>query len=188
MGKDIVAGGRNTKHQHRKTAKTDNVYVRLLAKLYEFLSRRVPESNFNKVVLKRLIMSRTNRPPMGLARLLRYVRGQETKTAVFVGTITDDVRLTGMNVNPINLVALHVTEGARARILGAGGSIKTFDEFARENPTGSNTILLRGRRTARTSNRYFGTPVHGDVRPRVRSVGRKFEQARGRRKSRGFKV
>ena len=79
MGKDLIAGGRNTKHGHRTEPKTENVYLRLLAKLYEFLARRVPDSNFNKVVLHRLIMSRTNRPPLGLARLLRYARGQEEK-------------------------------------------------------------------------------------------------------------
>jgi large subunit ribosomal protein L18e len=189
MGKDLIAGGRNTKHGHRTEPKTENVYLRLLAKLYEFLARRVPDSKFNKVILRRLIMSRTNRPPMGLARLLRYVRGQEEKkTVVFVGTVTDDVRLTGNDIKPIKLVALHVTDGARARILNAGGQVLTFDQFARENPTGSNTVLLRGLRSARTSNRYFGVPVRGDVRPRVRSEGRKFEQARGRRKSRGFAV
>lgn len=33
MGKDIVAGGRNVAHKHRKGPKTDNVYIRLLVKV-----------------------------------------------------------------------------------------------------------------------------------------------------------
>ena len=50
---------------------------------------------FNKVVLKRLCMSRNNRPPLSLARLVRKmkVKGYEGKIAVVVGTVTDDVRV-----------------------------------------------------------------------------------------------
>ncbi len=40
---------------------------------------------------------------------------QEGKTAVLVGTVTDDVRL--FEVPKLRLVALRVTETARARIL-----------------------------------------------------------------------
>lgn len=65
-------GGR-TKNTNRKAAKTQNVYVRLLCKLYEFLSRRT-DSQFNKVVLKRLRMSRVNQPVMSLTRVLRFAK------------------------------------------------------------------------------------------------------------------
>lgn len=41
---------------------------------------------------------------------------QEDKTAVLVGTITDDVRL--FEVPKLTVVAMRVTETARARILG----------------------------------------------------------------------
>ncbi|KAF4756062.1 60S ribosomal protein L18 [Perkinsus olseni] len=60
-----------------------------------------------------------------------------------------------------------------------------------EAPTGSNTVLLRGATKSRVCERYFGKAPgvpDSDTRPRVRSVGRKREKARGRRKSRGFKV
>ena len=53
----------------------------------------------------------------------------------------------------------------------------------------NNTVLLRGRLKARKSFRYFGMGEKGaHKRPLVRSKGRKFEKARGRRRSRGFKV
>ncbi len=57
-------------------------------------------------------------------------------------------------------------------------------------PKGTNTVLLRGRRTARTATKHFGAPgtPGSSARPRVRSEGRKFERARGRRNSCGFKV
>jgi len=43
--------------------------------LYGFLVRRT-DSNFNKVVLKRLFMSKTNRPPLSLSRLQKYMEGK----------------------------------------------------------------------------------------------------------------
>ncbi len=57
-------------------------------------------------------------------------------------------------------------------------------------PKGKDTVLLRGRRTARTATKHFGAPgtPGSSARPRVRSEGRKFERARGRRNSCGFKV
>lgn len=157
--------------------------------LYAFLARRT-DAGFNAVVLKRLIMSRTNRPPMGLARVQRYMNGQEKKIAVVVGTVTDDIRLDAADFPALRIAALRVTEGARARILKAGGEVLTFDQLALVAPKGENTVLLRGRRNARVATRYFGTPGAKDstTRPRIESKGRKFEKARGRRKSRGFKV
>ena len=157
--------------------------------LYSFLARRT-DSGFNKIILKRLMMSRTNRPPLGLNRVLRYTQSAPEKIAVVVGTVTDDVRLDGHDIRPLRLCALRVTDGARARILKAGGEIITFDQLALQAPKGSNTVLLRGRKNARTATKHFGAPgtPGSTTRPRVRSEGRKFERARGRRNSCGFKV
>uniref|UniRef100_A0A2K6TL78 Large ribosomal subunit protein uL15/eL18 domain-containing protein n=1 Tax=Saimiri boliviensis boliviensis TaxID=39432 RepID=A0A2K6TL78_SAIBB len=118
----------------RKEPKSQDIYLRLLVKLYRFLARRT-NSTFNHVALKRLFMSRTNRPPPSLSRMLP---GRENQTAVVVGTITDDVR---------------VQEGC-------------------------GTVLLSGPGK--------GTP-HSHTKPSVRSKGREFERARGRRASRGYK-
>jgi ribosomal protein L18E len=43
--------------------------------LYRFLVRRT-DSNFNEVVLKRLFMSKTNRPPLSLSKLARFMSGK----------------------------------------------------------------------------------------------------------------
>uniref|UniRef100_A0A2K6K376 Large ribosomal subunit protein uL15/eL18 domain-containing protein n=1 Tax=Rhinopithecus bieti TaxID=61621 RepID=A0A2K6K376_RHIBE len=82
MGVDICHN--KDRKVRRKEPKSQDIYLRLLVKLYRFLARR-NNSTFNQVVLKRLFMSRTNRPPLFLAG--------KTKTAVVVGTITDDVRV-----------------------------------------------------------------------------------------------
>jgi large subunit ribosomal protein L18e len=175
----------------RKNPKTENVYVRLLVKLYKFLARRTG-ATFNSVVLKRIMMSRINRSLMSLNMVTRYVKrynkaGKEDQVVVVVGTITDDARVV---IPKMKICALRFTATARARIVAAGGECLTFDQLALQRPTGANTILLRGRRTARTANKYFGTPgaPGSKSRPRVISKGRKFERARGRRNGSGFKV
>ena len=101
-----------------------------------------------------------------------------------------ELRLDGHAFPALKVAALRFTEGARARIVKAGGECMTFDQLALARPKGENTVLLRGKRTARTAVKYFGTPgaSNSTTRPRIESKGRKFEKARGRRKSRGFKV
>ncbi|KAM7297382.1 60S ribosomal protein L18 [Ixodes scapularis] len=89
------------------------------------------------------------------------------------------------------LCALRVTERARARILKAGGEILTFDQLAVQAPKGKGTVLMQGPRNSREACRHFGPAPgvpHSHTKPYVRSKGRKFERARGRRKSRGYKA
>lgn len=86
---------------HRKEPKSQDIYLRLLVKvnklseltvtisrhhfelpvnltldtveqLYRFLARR-SNASFNKVVLRRLFMSRTNRPPISISRLVSFM-------------------------------------------------------------------------------------------------------------------
>ncbi|KAJ2901707.1 60s ribosomal protein l18 [Zalerion maritima] len=171
---------------HRKAPKSDNVYLKLLVKLYRFLARRT-DSAFNKVVLRRLFMSRMNRPPMSLSRIVGNAKDDNAKkTIVIVGTVTDDNRL--LEVPKLTIAALRFTATARARILAAGGEAITLDQLALRAPTGSNTLLLRGPKNAREAVKHFGFGPHKHKKPYIESKGRKFERARGRRRSRGFKV
>ena len=156
--------------------------------LYRFLERRT-ESNFNAVVLRRLFMSKTNRPPLSLSKLAKFMAGKEDKVAVLVGTVTDDVRL--HEVPKLRVAALRFTETARARIAKAGGECLTFDQLALERPTGKDCVLLRGPKNSREAVKHFGPAPgvpHSTTKPYVRSKGRKFEKARGRRNSRGYKA
>eukprot|EP00927_Polykrikos_kofoidii_P005754 TRINITY_DN1228_c0_g1_i2.p3 TRINITY_DN1228_c0_g1~~TRINITY_DN1228_c0_g1_i2.p3 ORF type:complete len:187 (+),score=28.55 TRINITY_DN1228_c0_g1_i2:79-639(+) len=186
MGIDLKAGGR-VKNRQRK-AKTDNPYVRLLIKLYKFLSRRT-DSKFNKVILKRLNMARRNKPPLSLSKLIKNMANKDDKIAVVVGAITNDLRV--FDVPKMTVCALRFTATARRRIEAAGGECITFDKLALRAPTGNGTVLLRGPVKAREAEKHFGRAPgvpHSSAKPFVRAKGRKFEKARGRRKSRGFKV
>jgi len=69
------------------------------------------------------------------------------------------------------------------------GEIITFDQLALRAPTGKNTLMIQGPRKAREAQKHFGAAGRpgSHVKPFVRSRGRKFETARGRRESRGYK-
>lgn len=138
-----------------------------------------------------MFMSRMNRPVVSLQRLGRLMKqrgASENTIAVVVGTVTNDLRL--LKVPKLRICALRVTDSARERITKFGGEIMTFDQLALIAPTGKNTIFIQGKRTAREACTHFGKAPgvpHSHTRPYVRSKGRKFERARGRRTSCGYK-
>ncbi|PAA46604.1 hypothetical protein BOX15_Mlig025524g4 [Macrostomum lignano] len=92
MGVDICH--KNDRKVRRTNPKSDDVYLRLLVKLYRFLARRTG-AKFNKIILRRLFMSRANRGPLSLARLGRMLRkpNREGRIVVTVGTVTNDSRV-----------------------------------------------------------------------------------------------
>jgi len=191
MGVDI--SHKNDRKAVRRAPRSNDPYLRLLVKLYKYLARRTG-SGFDRVVLKRLFMSKRNRPACSLARVVRMMKkggstgGREKKTFVVVGSVTDDKRV--LKLPKLKICALHVTAGARARILAAGGEVLTLDELALRAPRGENTQLIQGPRNSREADRHFGRAPgvpHSSTKPYVRSKGRKFERARGRRKSRGYR-
>jgi large subunit ribosomal protein L18e len=191
MGIDLIKGGR-FRQVRRKAPKSENPYVLLLVKLYRFLARRT-DAKFNKIVLKRLMMSRINTPPMSIRRIAKFTSSAEGKVTdkiiVLVGKVTDDIRMLDCPQG-LKICALRFTDSARARILAAGGQCITFDQLALTAPTGSGTILLRGPKLAREAVKHFGAPgVPGSsAKPYIQSKGRKFEKARGRRGNCGFKT
>merc|ERR1712130_506232 len=72
-------GGVDIRHNkdrkvRRTEPKSQDIYLRLLVKLYRFLARR-SEAKFNKIILRRLFMSKINRPPLSIARLARNLKG-----------------------------------------------------------------------------------------------------------------
>ncbi|GAA6061456.1 hypothetical protein JCM10212_005659 [Sporobolomyces blumeae] len=187
MGIDIER--HHVKKGQRSAPASEDPYLMQLVKLYRFLSRRT-ESRFNKVVLRRLYQSKINRPPLSISRIARQVSKSnkaytDKHTVVAVATITDDVRLA--EVPKLSIAALRFTRTARARIEKAGGECITLDQLALRKPTGSNTLLLRGARNSREAVKHFGSGVN-HAKPYVISKGKKEENARGRRRSRGFKI
>lgn len=127
-------------------------------------------------------MSRTNQPPVSLSNITKQLSsGNNSLTVVIVGTVTNDERL--LEVPRMTVAALKFTKTARARIIKNGGEALTLDQLALRAPTGSNTLLIRGKKTSREANRHFGIPCAkgSHVAPRLSSKGRKFEKSRGRK-------
>merc|ERR1712032_1315241 len=120
MGIDLPKRGRLQKRSGRET-KTNDVYLRLLIKLYTFLARRT-DAKFNQVILKRLHGSRVNHFPMSLSNLAKLANNDEkrSKILVCVTTILNDERL--LVVPKLRVCALKFSESARRRILALRGS------------------------------------------------------------------
>merc|ERR1712213_284649 len=153
--------GIDLKHKHLKNKnrwepRSEDVYLRMLVKLYRFLARRT-NAPFNETILKRLSMSKTNRPPISVSQLSVQMKGKsEDSIAVIVGTVLNDPRL--LELPALKVCALRFSDTARSRIVKAGGEALTFDELARRRPAGKNTILLRGKKNAREAVKHFGAP------------------------------
>ena len=73
MGIDIKAGGRKaTQKRGRQAPVSENLYVRLLVKLYRFLARRT-DAKFNQLVLKRA-QPRASNPERATGRARQVTR------------------------------------------------------------------------------------------------------------------
>ena len=144
----------------------------------------------------RLMMSRTNRHPVSTSKLALAMRKKVNKDniAVVVADVTNDNRR--LFIPKMKVCALRFTKMARKSIEAAGGECLTFDQLALLAPKGSKCTLLRGKKSHRKVIRSFGAPgVPGDHatpklgnRAGAHMRGRKHEKARGRRKSRAWKV
>lgn len=104
-------------------------------------------------------MSKINRPPVSLSRIVSNINKEgEKRTVVVVGTVTDDNRL--LEFPNATVAALRFTATARARIVAAGGEAITLDQLALRAPTGSNTLILRGPKNSREAVKHFGFGPH----------------------------
>jgi large subunit ribosomal protein L18e len=103
-------------------------------------------------VVRRLVASKVNRPPISISRLVKHLGEKRDRIAVIVGTVTDDIRV--LEVPKLTVAALRFTETARARIIKAGGKCLTLDQLVLLAPTGTNI----------TSYRYTHyTPMRGEI-------------------------
>lgn len=138
------------------------------------MSLRCDVNHSHQAILHRLFLSKINRPPLSLSRISKEtanVEDRSSKIIVQVGTVTDDVRL--QEVPKLSIAALRFTQAAKERILKAGGEVLTLDQLALRAPTGSNTVLLRGKRNTREAVKHFGMGPHKNKKPYTLSKGRK---------------
>ncbi|XP_047579072.1 ribosomal protein L18-like [Lutra lutra] len=91
-GAVIRVGILHNKDQNCEKPKSQDIYRRLLGKLYNFLPKQT-NSTFNQVVPKRWFMSCTTLPPSSLSQMIweTELSCQEDKTAVVAETITGDL-------------------------------------------------------------------------------------------------
>ena len=97
---------------------------------------------------------------MSISKLVKHADTEEkrSKILVLVGNVLDDERM--LVVPKMRVCALKFSEDARKRILKAGGEVFTFDQLAKIEPEGKNTILLRGKRSREAIKHFRG--LRGD--------------------------
>jgi len=192
MGSDLT-GIQKKKRTVRHHTLSSNPYIKLLIKLYKYLSQRT-NSTFNKLVHQRLLKSRSNRAPISLSRIAvvlkrktvwQNAKKDKAPIVVVVGDVLDDIRLA--KIPAIRVAALRFTKSARERITGAGGECLTFDQLALIAPTGKNTLLLRGRRAGRETVKHRGSAGKPGQHAKPYVSSRGAEVSRGRRNSKGYK-
>merc|ERR1711915_441579 len=188
MGIDL--NHKNRRKVRRKAPRSPNDYLKMLVKVYRFIARRT-KAKFNHIILKRMFMSSANLPPCPISKIATLMKHPSKKklTAVIVGTVTNDVRMYTVPKN-MKICCLSITDSAHARVERKGGRIMTFDQLAREHPIGKGTVLMQGCRRAGERFRHFGRAPGlpgSHTKPYVRHKSRKFEKARGRRSSTGYK-
>uniref|UniRef100_T1H752 Large ribosomal subunit protein eL18 n=1 Tax=Megaselia scalaris TaxID=36166 RepID=T1H752_MEGSC len=153
----------------RKFRRTEPNFQYVYMRLYRFLQDRT-NKNINRIVLKRLFMRKTNRPPMYL-RVARFLKEVKRVTVLVVRTVTGDIRL--LQVPKMTLCALHVTDRVRQHMIKAGGKVL---------PPSKKTLLIQGKRNASVAHKHFGKVPgvpHSNTRTNVCSKGRKIERASG---------
>ena len=87
-----------------------NDLILYVLQLYGFLVRRT-DSNFNKVVLKRLFMSKTNRPPLSLSRLQKYMEGKVYSLLQMRAVCFPSHSRAGLDSYPCPLACHHLPKG-----------------------------------------------------------------------------
>merc|ERR1712045_706660 len=101
------------------------------------------------IILRRLFMSKINRPPLSIARLVRNMKkaGNADKVAVVVGTVTNDLRIFEV---PKKTLLLQGPRKAREAVkhFGAAGTPHSHTKpFTRGK--GRKIEKARGRRQSR---------------------------------------
>ena len=189
MGIDIVAGGRRC-HKARTDTRSENVYLKLLVKL---TGSEPPDGLQVRQGGPEAAVHAADEPAAARAEQPGKVHEGQGGQGRSAGGHRHGRPAPARDAQAHRCSC--VTETARAWIVKAGGECLTFDQLALRAPKGSNTVLLRGPKKAREVYKHFGhqstaTSVHTHcgAKPYVRAKGRKFEKARGRRASKGFKV
>ncbi|KRH93636.1 60S ribosomal protein L18 [Pseudoloma neurophilia] len=119
------------------------------------LFKRISENTQNETVhsiTKRLTMSRSNRQPVKLSKLVEHAG----KTIVIIGKVLDDEKL--FEIPKLKVLALNFSREAKKKILKFGGEIFFLDQLFTVSNDLSDVILVSGDRTHRKCYKYFGAP------------------------------
>ncbi|KAG0436777.1 60S ribosomal protein L18 [Dictyocoela muelleri] len=133
----------------KRKSKSRNTYHQSLLNLYKKITENTENQLIHKIV-KRLTMTRSNRQPLKISKLIPYA----DKVIVMVGKILDDEKM--FSVPKMKIVAHSISRTAHAKLLKNGGEFYTLDQLFVAAPGLKNVELVQGDRTHRLCYKYFG--------------------------------
>ncbi|WEL38301.1 ribosomal protein L18 [Encephalitozoon hellem] len=142
----------------RKEPRSKNIYLRALSDFYTKVANNTSVLAIKKIA-KRLKMSKSDRQPVKISKIVSELEGSQGKVAVVVAKVLDDDRI--MEIPAIKVVALQWSKGVKEKIERYGGSIATLDQLFELCPNMDDIKLISTDKFARRSAKFWG-PAPGE--------------------------
>lgn len=151
----------------RKEPKSKNVYLHALSDFYSKVANNTSILAIKKIS-KRLKMSKNDRQPVKISKIIEKLDGSMDKVAIVVAKVLDDVSM--IKLPPVKIVALQWSKAVKEKVEKYGGSISTLDQLFKVCPNMDDICLIAGDKFARKSARFWGPAPgekHSETYPRV---------------------
>ncbi|ADM11282.1 60S ribosomal protein L18 [Encephalitozoon intestinalis ATCC 50506] len=142
----------------RKEPRSKNIYLRALSDFYTKVADNTSVLAIKKIS-KRLKMSKSDRRPVKISKIVSEIGESKDKVAVIVAKVLDDDRI--MEIPPLKIIALQWSKGVKEKIERYGGSIGTLDQLFEVCPNMDDIHLISSSKFARRSAKFWG-PAPGE--------------------------
>lgn len=142
----------------RKEPRSKNVYLHALSDFYSKVASNTSVLAIRKIS-KRLKMSKADRQPVKISKIVEELDGSLDKVAVIVGKVLDDDRM--IELPPVRIVALQWSKGVKEKVEKYNGSIVTLDQLFKLCQNMDDICLIAGDKFARKSTKFWG-PAPGE--------------------------
>ncbi|KAM0672534.1 ribosomal protein L18 [Ordospora colligata] len=142
----------------KKCPNSANVYLKALSRFYSKIARNTSYLCLKKIS-KRLTMSKSDRQPVKISKIVSELEGKQDKVAVVVAKVLDDDKV--MILPAMKIVALQWSKEVKEKVEKYGGSIHTLDELFKVCADMDNVCLVSTDKFSRKSAKFWG-PAPGE--------------------------
>ncbi|KMV66512.1 60S ribosomal protein L18 [Encephalitozoon cuniculi EcunIII-L] len=142
----------------RKEPRSKNIYLRALSDFYTKVASNSSVLAIKKIS-KRLKMSKSDRQPVKISKIVSEIGESKDKVAVVVAKVLDDDEV--MVIPAVKVVALQWSKGVKEKIERYGGTIGTLDQLFELCPNMDDICLVSTNKFSRRSAKFWG-PAPGE--------------------------